>query len=89
MGKPRSREYTPTPTGTAMRSLRAERDLSLAELSKLSGVPITTLQDYETGRYRSYSTGHVTAMAKGYGLSVKEFRERVDLAGSGRSARLK
>ncbi len=52
--------------------LRAERNLSQAELAELCGLDISTIGDLETGRTTRPSAKTIGALARGLGMSVLE-----------------
>lgn len=67
----------PTNTlGARIRSLRQEAKLTLAELSKLSGVALATLSRIETGKMTGTLESH-QAIAKAFGLPLPDIYREV------------
>lgn len=55
-----------------LRSARAEKRLTQAELAERAGLSVRTLQSYESAR-REPRWSHVCALAKGLGVRVDRF----------------
>ncbi len=64
--------------GEKIRSLREEKQLSLTELSRLSGVPIGSLGDVERGRATNPSFVSVVKICKALGVSPLVLLEEDD-----------
>ena len=62
--------------GTRLRTLRTEAKLTLAELSKLSGVALATLSRIETGRMTGTLESHM-AIAKTLGIPLPDLYREV------------
>lgn len=50
-----------------------EKDLTLYELSKKSGVPRTTLKDIVAGRITNTGIKNVEKIAGGFGMNIRDF----------------
>lgn len=50
-----------------------EKDLTLYELSKKSGVLRTTLKDIAAGRITNTGIKNVEKIAKGFGMNIRDF----------------
>lgn len=54
-------------------SIRKEKNMSRSQLSALSGVPLRTLQDWETGKRIPRDVYQIWRVSKALGLSVEEY----------------
>lgn len=54
-------------------NLSIERDITLYELSKVSGVAQTTIKDIVYGRSKNPSIKNIERIANGFGMSVRDF----------------
>lgn len=52
---------------------RTEKNLSRIKLSSLSGVPLRTLQDWETGRRVPRDVYQIWRVSSALGLSIEEY----------------
>lgn len=54
-------------------NLSIERDITLYELSKVSGVAQTTIKDIVYGRSKNSGIKNIERIANGFGMSVRDF----------------
>jgi len=63
--------------GAAIRNLRKDQGLTLAELSQISKVALATLSRIETGKMTGTLESHMQ-IAKAFGLSLPQFYSEVE-----------
>ena len=62
-----------TPLAARLTELRKARGLTRTRLSQLSGVPLRTLEDWESGRHAPRDVYQIHAVAAALGLSIEEY----------------
>jgi transcriptional regulator with XRE-family HTH domain len=70
---------TTTAVGAMVRELRQERGLSLRDLSRASGLSVTTILNIETGVGNAALTS-LTALAEGLGCTCSIVMEPVEVS---------
>jgi len=72
--KPRKEVDTSTYTGrfaVRLRALREKRGMSVEQLAEASGVPRTTIYNWESGTYKAVIDDPLVAVAEAIGVTVR------------------
>ena len=64
-------------SGARLRAIRQERKLTQAQTARMSGIPLDTYRDYETGKYAP-SADRLAALATALNVAIDDLFADVD-----------
>lgn len=75
----RRKNAVPSYGGIRLREIREDRIGGYRKLSKLTGIPVTTLANYEQGVTQTLKAEHVVALARAFGMTYREILDELGI----------